>query len=434
MMVPTRGFPVDRLFRLAVAKVPKGSVSSLGSMLSMNAQSPNNSNGQVRSASSNIREPKYWANPDLRQYKFWNRDNESFAKEKYSYLLEISPESLKREARIISLNAPDDSESSALFKKGALLPSGAHFLGQGQTLDDFASLKALPSTQHPTTLFVSPSCPNARKQLPEVLAAFPSIQWVHVRSAGIDFLISDELTEFQESVYFTNAKGQFSSSLAEYVMMACSYFAKDLPRLMKNQNKQNWDPYEIEELRGKTLGIVGYGDIGRACAKLASVYGMRIVALRRHPYLSRDDPYCDIVYGRDADSLHTLMGESDYIVCSAPSTVETRGMVNAEAFDHVKQDAVLINLGRGPVIDQAAMTKALQTRKLKGAALDVFDQEPLPKDDALWKLDNVLLSPHNMDQTATFMTEATDFFLQENLPRFLCGEDLLNPVDVHAGY
>lgn len=203
---------------------------------------------------------------------------------------------------------------------------------------------------------------------------------------------------------------------------------------MKNQKNQLWDPYEIEELRGKTLGIVGYGDIGRACARLATVYGMRIVALRRHPYLSRDDPYCDIVYGRDADSLHKLMGESDYIVSSAPSTVETRGMISAEAFEHVKKDAVLINLGRGPVIDQAAMTNALQTRKLKGAALDVFAQEPLPKDDDLWKLDNVLLSPHNMDQTATFMAEATDFFLQENLPRFLCGEDLLNPVDVQAGY
>jgi len=426
-------FPVDKLFRSAVAKVPKGSVSSLGCMLSMSTQSPRY-NGQVRSASSSIREPKYWANPDRRQYKFWNRDDKSFTKEKYSYLLEISPESLKRDARIISLNAPDDAETSALYKEGATLPLSAHFHGHGQTLEDFAHLKDLPAAQHPTTLFVSPSCPNARKQLPQILAAFPSIQWVHVRSAGIDFLISDELAEFQESVYFTNAKGQFSSSLAEYVMMSCSYFAKDLPRLMKNQNNQFWDPYEIEELRGKTLGIVGYGDIGRACAKLASVYGMRIVALRRHPYLSRDDPYCDIVYGRDADSLHKLMGESDYIVCSAPSTVETRGMVNAEAFDHVKQDAVLINLGRGPVIDQAAMTNALQSRKLKGAALDVFAQEPLPKDDLLWKLDNVLLSPHNMDQTATFMAEATDFFLQENLPRFLCGEDLLNPVDVQAGY
>ena len=182
-------------------------------------------------------------------------------------------------------------------------------------------------------------------------------------------------------------------------MMACSYFAKDLPLLMKNKQKKIWDNYDIEELRGKTMGIVGYGDIGRACAKMASVYGMRIVALRRHPFLSRQDCLCDRIYGRDRESLNKLMSESDYIVCSAPSTVETRGMVSAEAFEHVKKNAVFINLGRGPVVDEAALIKALETGKLKGAALDVFSQEPLPPDNKLWELENVLISPHNMDKT-----------------------------------
>lgn len=182
------------------------------------------------------------------------------------------------------------------------------------------------------------------------------------------------------------------------------------------------------------MGIIGYGDIGRACAKLATVYGMRICALRRHPFLSRDDPYCDVVYGRDKGSLNRLMSECDYIVCSTPSTVETRGMVSAEAFQAVKENAVFINLGRGPVVDEPAMIEALKTGKLKGAALDVFTEEPLPASSELWDLPNVLLSPHNMDQTATFMHEATEFFLHENLPRFICGEDLLNPVDPVLGY
>jgi phosphoglycerate dehydrogenase-like enzyme len=235
-------------------------------------------------------------------------------------------------------------------------------------------------------------------------------------------------------LHVTNAKGQFSSSLAEYAMMACSYFAKDLPRLMRNQKNKVWDNYDIEELRGKTLGIVGYGDVGRACAKLATVYGMRIVALRRHPFLSKDDPYCDTVYGRDKQSLNQLMSESDYILCSAPSTVDTLGMVNALAFEHVKENAVFINLGRGPVVDEKALIKALKSRKLKGAALDVFVDEPLPLDNELWELDNVLISPHNMDQTSTFMHEATEFFVNENLPRFICGEDLLNKVDIEDGY
>ncbi|KAL3910773.1 MAG: hypothetical protein SGARI_001964, partial [Bacillariaceae sp.] len=158
------------------------------------------------------------------------------------------------------------------------------------------------------------------------------------------------------------------------------------------------------------MGIVGYGDIGRSCAKLATVYGMRVVGLRRRPYLSKTDPLLDVVYGTDKGSLNELMSESDYIVCSAPSTVDTRGMVSAEAFEHVKKDAVFINLGRGPVIDENALVKALKNGRLKGAALDVFQEEPLPADNELWDLENVLISPHNMDQTGTFMHEATEFF------------------------
>lgn len=288
------------------------------------------------------------------------------------------------------------------------------------------------SSEVPNVIFVSPSCPKARKQLPLLLAAFPSIQWVHVRSAGIDFVVSEELSEL--NVPITNAKGQFSSSLAEYTMMACSYFAKDLPRLMKQKQNKDWDKYDVEELRGKTLGIVGYGDIGRACAKLAHVYGMKIVSLRRNPKLSVADPYCSVVYGTNKASLNQLMSESDYIVCSAPSTIETRGMVNADAFASVKQDAVFINLGRGPVVDEEALIQALKDGKLKGAALDVFKEEPLPEENELWALENVLLSPHNMDQTETFMHEATEFFVYENLPRFICGKDLLNPVDAKRGY
>jgi phosphoglycerate dehydrogenase-like enzyme len=367
------------------------------------------------------------ADPAMKQYKFWNRED-SKEKGKYSYLLEISPESVTREARILSLSGPNDAANDSLHKKP--LPMGAQLLGVGSTLSDFDQFR----DQKPNTLFVSPSCPKAQIQLPFILAAFPSIEWVHCRSAGIDFVACPELTEFKGKVQMTNAKGQFSSSLAEYVMMACSYFAKDLPRLLKNNRKKHWEPYQIEELRGKTMGIVGYGDIGRACAKLASMYGMRIVALRRRPYLSQDDPLCDVIYGRDKNSLNQLMSESDYIVCSAPSTVDTLGLVNADAFAAVKKNAVFINLGRGPVVDEAALVAALQTGRLKGAALDVFTQEPLPKDHPMWDLENLLISPHNMDQTSTFMHEATEFFVHENLPRFICGEELLNPVDIELGY
>ena len=367
------------------------------------------------------------ADPAMKEYKFWNRE-ETTEKGKYSYLLEISPESVAREARIMSLSAQDDVANDALHN--GQLPMGAQLLGVGSSLSELEHLR----DQNPNILFVSPSCPKAQIQLPFVLAAFPSIEWVHCRSAGIDFVACAELNEFSNQVEMTNAKGQFSSSLAEYVMLSCSYFAKDLPRLLKNNSEKNWKPYEIEELRGKTMGIVGYGDIGRACAKLASVYGMKITALRKRPYLSRDDPLCDVVYGRNKESLNKLMSESDYIVCSAPSTIDTRGMVDASAFEAVKENAVFINLGRGPVVDEDALLNALQTRRLKGAALDVFTQEPLPKESPFWDLDNLLISPHNMDQTSTFMHEATEFFVNENLPRFICGEELLNHVDIEEGY
>lgn len=332
---------------------------------------------------------------------------------------------MEKAAKILSLSDPNDDANASLGD----LPFGAKLLGTGTNIRDFADMQG---KEEPNILYVSPSCPKASVQLPIVLAAFPSIEWVHCRSAGIDFVVSDELS--QSDVLVTNAKGQFSSSLAEYTMMACSYFAKDLPRLMRQKKDKNWGKYDVEELRGKTMGIVGYGDIGKSCATLAKVYGMKVVALRRRPAMSVNDPLCDVMYGTGKASLNKLMSESDYIVCSAPSTIETRGMVDASAFDAVKQDAVFINLGRGPVVDEEALINALKHGKLKGAALDVFSEEPLPESSPLWDLDNILISPHNMDQTSTFMHEAAEFFVYENLPRFMCGRDLLNPVDKVAGY
>ena len=367
--------------------------------------------------------PSENADPAMKSYKYWNRE-EYARKGRYDYLIKVSPESIVKEAKILNLSDPNDEANEALDR----LPFGSTILKTGTKLTDFEDI----ADQEPNVVFVSPSCPKARKQLPLLLARYPSIEWVHCRSAGIDFIVSDELSELPVTI--TNAKGQFSSSLAEYTMMACSYFAKDLPRLMKQQKAKNWKKYDVEELRGKTLGIVGYGDIGRACAKLAHVYGMKIIALRRNPKLSTQDPYCSVVYGTDKKSLNRLMSESDYIVCSAPSTVETEGMVNAEAFEAVKQNAVFINLGRGPVIDEKALANALKNGKLRGAALDVFSEEPLPITNELWDLDNILISPHNMDQTSTFMSEATEFFVFENLPRFICGKDLLNPVNASLGY
>ena len=356
----------------------------------------------------------------MRQYKFWNRERDAKTGGQYSYLIEMSPESIVKEARILSMSASQD-DASATVNTGPL-PLGASLIGVGTQVSDF------DADSKPNVLFVSPSCPKAVEVLPEVLDAFPSIEWIHCRSAGIDFIVSDEFSELatKRKLQVTNAKGQFSSSLAEYALFAFGYFAKDLPRLMRQKKARNWENYDIEELRGKTLGIVGYGDIGHACAKLATVYGMRIIALRRHPYLSRDDPYCNVVYGTGKDSLNQLMSESDYIVCSAPSTGETRGMVNAEAFAAVKPGAVFLNLGRGPVVDEGALIEALKDGRLRGAALDVFVEEPLPQSSELWDLPNVLISPHNMVSfyltmgvhvTCKFISSLSSIFLRTKRQR-----------------
>jgi phosphoglycerate dehydrogenase-like enzyme len=363
------------------------------------------------------------ADPAMVRYKYWSREESEAGQ-----FATVDPESVTREANIISLSDPGDVSNAALDK--GQLPNGSKLLGIGMKVEDFDA--DLLKKEPPNIVYVSPSCAEARSELPKLLKAYPSLDWVHCRSAGIDFVVSQELADSR--AYVTNAKGQFSSTLAEYTMMACSYFAKDLPRLMRQKKNKEWDKYDVEELRGKTMGIVGYGDIGRACAKLAHVYGMRIIALRRNPELCEGDALCDVVYGTGSENLNKLISESDYVVCSAPSTLETERMVNATAFQSAKEGMVFINLGRGRVVDEDALIEALKNGQLKGAALDVFAEEPLPQKSDLWELDNVLISPHNMDQTSTFMHEACEFFVNENLPRFICEEELLNPVDKVLGY
>ncbi len=331
-----------------------------------------------------------------------------------------------KEARILALSDPNDSHNMPLYC--GPLPEGVRLLKVGSRLDDFDEPSIME--QHPNVIFVSH--PLARDTLIQLLEKFPSVEWVHTRSAGVDFIASNAL--FASHIMLTNAKGMFSSTLAEYCMMACSYFAKDLTRLMRQKADVNWEQYPIRELRGATMGIVGYGDIGRACAKLAKAYGMKVVGLKRDTstFRKEDDPYCDDMYGMEG--LHELMSLSDYILIATPLTEQTRGLISKEAISKCKASAVIINVGRGPIIDEEALIEALQNGTIHGAALDVFSVEPLREDSPLWKLDNVLLSPHNMDMTLTFMRESTEFFISENLPRFVRGKLLLNPVNKEVGY
>jgi len=185
------------------------------------------------------------------------------------------------------------------------------------------------------------------------------------------------------------------------------------------------------ELSTQTIGIVGHGDIGRAIARRAKALGMRVLALRRDTAARAGDEDVDRVY---ADSqLHQMLPECDYVAASAPLTAHTRHLLSTAEFNVMKPEAIVMNVGRGPVIDEAALTEALRSGRIRGAALDVFEVEPLPTESALWDMENVLISAHTADHTKDWMSDAADFFL-EQLARWRKGEPLKNVVDKHAGY
>lgn len=274
-------------------------------------------------------------------------------------------------------------------------------------------------------LLASYSAEPLRKLWPQ----FSQLQWVHSLWAGLEATLFPELAE--SPIVLTNGRGVFARSLGEFALAGMLHFAKNLSRMKAQQADRRWEPFDIEELHGRTLGIVGYGGIGRAAAERARAFGMTILALRRHPEKCADDPLVDQAYA--PEQLHTLLAASDYILAAAPLTPETRGLLGKTAFAAMKPSAVLINLGRGPVVDEEQLVRALREHRIRGAVLDVFDTEPLPASHPLWSLDNVLLSPHTADHTGTWLQEAMQVFL-ENYRRFTASEPLLNVSDKRLGY
>jgi len=269
---------------------------------------------------------------------------------------------------------------------------------------------------------------GSRETLRKVFLASPRVRWVHSRNAGLDNLLFPELID--SPVSLTNGSGVFSQSLGEFALAAILYFAKDFPRMLRNQRSQRWEQFDVDEIAGQTVGIVGYGDIGRAVATRARVMGMKVLALKRHPPAERDT-LIDRFY--QLDQLGEMLSACDYVVVAAPLTSETRHMISDAQFTAMKPSAVVINVGRGPVVDQAALVRALTARHIRGAGLDVFEHEPIPPGDPIWSLDNVLVSPHTADHTSTWLNQAMQFFIDQ-YGRFAKGEPLANVVNKQLGY
>jgi phosphoglycerate dehydrogenase-like enzyme len=266
--------------------------------------------------------------------------------------------------------------------------------------------------------------------LRQVFGMCPGLRWVHSRSAGLDGQLFPELIASPAAL--TNGSGVFGQLLGEFVLGAILYFAKDFRRLIRNQTAGVWEPFDIAEISGRTAGIVGYGDIGRAVATRLRAMGMQVLAVRRQAAPQQHaDPLVSRIYG--PDGLLEMIAQCDYLVVAAPLTPETHGMIGAREFAAMKPGAVVINVGRGPVIDEPAMIQALAEKRILGAALDVFTTEPLPPGHPLFQFENVLLSPHSADHTPDWLDRAMQFFLAQ-FERFAKGEPLLNVVDKHRGY
>ena len=240
--------------------------------------------------------------------------------------------------------------------------------------------------------------------------------WVHSLWTGVDNVLSPEV--IASDVPLTNGRGVFRVSLAEWTIGAMLHFSYNMRRMIRQQEAGVWEAFTTDDLSGKTFGVIGYGEIGRAAAERAAAFGMKILAIRRRDALSQ---------------INTLMRESDYILVATPLTPETKGLIGAAQIAAMKPTGVIINVGRGAVIDEDALIAALEAGSIKGAALDVFSVEPLPALHAFYRLPNVLLSPHTADHVQDFVHLAVECFL-DNLRRFRAGEPLINIVDKHAGY
>lgn len=263
-----------------------------------------------------------------------------------------------------------------------------------------------------------------------VFAICPNLLWVHSRSVGLERTLFAELKA--SPVPLTNGAGVFSASLGEFTLGAILYFAKDFRRMIRNQMAGVWEAFDVSWASGHTVGIIGYGDIGRAIAERVRALGMTVLAVRRHVSPSKSaDPLVAETF--TPDRRLEMISRCDYVVVAAPLTPETRGMIGEAEFAAMKPTAVVINVGRGPVIDEKAMVAALSGGRIRGAALDVFDHEPLPAGHPFYRLENVLLSPHCADHTPDWLDNAMKFFIDQ-YERLRKGEPLLNVVDKKLGY
>jgi len=253
------------------------------------------------------------------------------------------------------------------------------------------------------------------------------LKWIHATSAGVDALMFPELIDSE--VVVTNARGIFDRTIAEYVLCTILMFAKDFPRSLRLQLERRWQHRDTERAEGKQVLVVGAGSIGRQIARLVRAAGLNPHGVARTPRY--DDPDFIAVHGNE--HLHEQLALADFVVIATPLTPQTEGLFDRKAFAAMRPSARLINIGRGPVVNTADLLAALENGDIAGAALDVFEEEPLPADHPLWDRDDVIMTPHMSGDFIGWHRALTDQFL-ENFDRWHRGQDVFNQVDKKLGY
>lgn len=270
-----------------------------------------------------------------------------------------------------------------------------------------------------------PISPAPRASWPQNPADAP--RWVHVAAAGVDSFLFPALVD-NPDVRLTNSRGVFEQPIAEYVLSLVLALAKDLPGTWEHQRRREWRPRDSGLIYGQNAVVWGTGPTGRATARLLRAVGMRVCGVGR---TARADADFGVVY--DAITARPALAEADYLVLAAPLTPATRGMIGMSVLAALKPGARLVNVGRGQLVDEEALVTRLTEGRLAGAALDVFAEEPLPRESPLWELPGVIVSPHTAGEVVGWREQMADLFL-DNLGRALIGHALRNVVDKNRGY
>lgn len=262
-----------------------------------------------------------------------------------------------------------------------------------------------------------------------VIERAPNLKWIQTMLAGVDHFLDQDMVKSRITI--TNAKGIHRIQITEVVFEKMLMFVKMAPMYFQYQQEKKWERHVLARLQGKTLGIIGLGNIGRQIAHVGKAFGMRVVAIRRTTKKISKARNVDILYPRA--QLEQLLTESDFVVMVLPSTPETDKMIGAKELRQMKPSAYLINVGRGNTVVEEDLIRALEEKWIAGAGLDAFTVEPLPQSSKLWDFPNVIITPHVAGPIENYFQRATDLFCK-NLKLYAEGQKLFNVVDKKHGY